>query len=105
MRTSSGGTCTVTYASSERPAPLLSPTATGRSRPLLEERVLDKPPMVITALGAVDEHLRLRCQASDFCEFVPGVHRQSGVRTEDHQPLGQTPAGCFLSCRDRVHDL
>lgn len=66
-------------------------------RTLIEERILDQPVMVPTALDAVDEELRLRPEASDCRELVAGVHRQARVRTEDHEPLGQVPAGCLLS--------
>ena len=48
----------------------------GRSwLPLLEERVLDHPAVILTALCAVDEHLRLRREAADFGELMPGIHR------------------------------
>jgi hypothetical protein len=63
----------------------------------LEERVLNRPAVILTALDAVDEHLRLRRKTSDLCELMTRVHRQARVRAEDHEPLRQTPACRFPS--------
>ena len=52
--------------------------------------------MILTALDAVDQRLRLWSKASDFCELMPRVYRQTGMRTEDHEPLGQMPTWRFL---------
>ena len=69
---------------------------------LFEERVLDQPVVILPTLDAVDEELGSGPEASDCGELVAGVHRQAGMRTQDHEPLRQTPAGCLLSRCDVV---
>jgi hypothetical protein len=95
-RMSSLGIC-IGVKTGKRPARRYPPSGRAFALPLLEERVLDEPRMVFAALGAIDEDLLLGAQASNLRELVPGVNRQACVRTEDHQPLGQSPAVCFLS--------
>ena len=78
-----------------------SGAAQGRARAtwlggLGQERFLDEPPVILTALDAIDQHLRPFCEASDGAELMAGVHRQARMWTEDHETLGEMPARRFL---------